>query len=210
MARQEKLELERRVQDIEREHPDWSARLVEKELESLAPVAYGNWKDGTPNPLARLRQVQRWRRGSKARPASASLQPLFPYLWPMGEQQRQGMEPEFKARPSVSRGSHRLFLYNCSPEAVRDVRVRVAGQELSYEPAVPPGKFAEVHWIRSDAIRQAALSAAPAQLLRHRLLVEFVVARGTKRARLEGELTLDPGQGWVSFTSRDGRQKEIE
>jgi hypothetical protein len=210
MPRQEKAELERRVQDLERQHPEWSARLIEHELEGVAPVAFGDWKDATPNRLARIRQVQRWRRGARGKLGSDVAQPLFPFLWPMGELQRQGMEPGFTARSTVAQGTHRLFLFNCSVEPVRDVRVKIGGRELSYDPVILPGKFAEVHWLRSDAVRQSALEATAGRSVRHRMLVDFVVAKGTRRARLEGDLTLDPSQGWVSFTSRDGRQKELE
>ena len=209
MARQRAREIEHQVQEVDRQHPDWSARQVELELESVAPIAYGDWREGTPNLASRLRQVQRWRRGGQGG-AGPTAHPLFPYLWPMGEQQRQGLEPEFKAHPTIARGSNRLFLYNCSPEAVRDVRVRLDGHELSYEPAVPSGRFAEIHWRRSESVRESAIRGAGGPVRRHRLSVEFVMSKGTRRGRLDGELELDSENGWVGFSSRDGRRKEIE
>jgi hypothetical protein len=37
-----------------------------------------------------------------------------------------------------------------------------------------------------------------------------VIARGTREARLDGVLHLDPEQGWTGFDAGDGRSKEIE
>lgn len=202
-------ELERLVQGVDRKHPEWTARSIEAELEALAPVGYGYWKDNTPSLAARLRQVQRWRRGSSGPPARRSGPRLFPHLWPMGERQRQKIEPAFEARSTAMEASHRVFLYNCSTETIRDVRVVLGGREVCYDPAIAAGRFVEVYWQKNNAIRTAALAAADTDRIPFRLLVEFAIARGTKQARLDGQLTLDASNGWISFTSPDGQEREL-
>ncbi|MCI4317947.1 MAG: TPM domain-containing protein, partial [Thermoplasmata archaeon] len=79
MSRQERQELERQVQAIEREHPKWTAAEVEKSLRERSPIAYGNWHDETPNIRSRLRAIQRWRMGSKGRDQGQGPRHLFPY-----------------------------------------------------------------------------------------------------------------------------------
>ena len=210
MTRQDRQELEHQVQRIERSHPDWTASRVEKELESLAPVAYGTWRADTPLARSRLRQVQRWRGGSRGRDAGRGPVHLFPYLWPVGERQRKEVDPAFTPSPVVAAGSWRIFLYNCGPEVVRDVRVFVDGQPLDYAPSIVTGRFSEIHWQREQRVRATALRLESAEPSRHDLRVEFVIARGTREARLVGELLLDPQQGWVHFDGQDGRSREIE
>lgn len=205
-----RAELERLVQLVDRKHPDWSSRKIESELEILAPVSYGNWRENTQNLAARLRQVQRWRRGASGQPAPKAGPLPFPLLWPIGERQRAKIDPEFAARPTTVQASHRIFLYNCSAETVRSVRILLGGREVAYEPAIAPGKFAEVFWQKNSAVRAGALAAASAERIPYRLHVQFAVAKGTKRANLEGHLTLDASFGWISFTADDGQQKEIE
>src|SRR5580693_1345995 len=97
MARQHRAELERAVQALERQDPKRSAAAVEKALLERSPVAYGPWKDETPNLRSRLRAIQRWRSGSRGRGGSSGHSQLFPYLWPVGERQRKEVEPEYAA-----------------------------------------------------------------------------------------------------------------
>lgn len=203
-------ELEALVQSVDRKHPEWSSAQVEKELETLSPVLYGNWKDDTPKARSRSRQIQRWRTGQGG-PGHRGRERLpFHYLWPVGERQRHAIEPEFALPNRGVRASHRVFLYNCSPETLRELRVRLAGQDVAYEPAVAAGKFAEVHWTKSGKIRAAALAARGNERLVHPLIAEFAVAGGMKRAMLEGDLTMLASDGWVSFACREGESKEIE
>ncbi|MCI4327114.1 MAG: hypothetical protein L3K16_05705 [Thermoplasmata archaeon] len=210
MSRQHKVELERIVQTLERDDPKRSAAAVERELASRSPVAYGTWAEETPKFRSRLRAIQRWRSGSRGRGGQSTHGQLFPYVWPVGERQRKEVEPEFGASPVLATGSWRLFLYNCSPEVVRDVRMLLDGAEIDYAPSVLVGRFVEVHWQKVEAIRAQCLSQDGDRLSRHRFQAEFVIARGTKQARVDGSLTLDTNQGWVHFGSRDGRQREIE
>ena len=135
---------------------------------------------------------------------------LFPYLWPVGERQRKEVDPAFSPSPVVASGSWRIFLYNCGPEVVRDVRVFVDQQPLDYAPSILTGRFSEVHWQKRESMRASALLAERGEPSRHDLRVEFVIARGTREAALVGELVLDPLQGWVHFEGRDGRRREIE
>ncbi len=209
MARQERAELEREVQRLEREHPKWRAAEIEHELATRAPVAYGSWKAETPNRRSRLRQVQRWRSGARGRDPGRGARALFPYLWPVGERQRKEVDPDFAPSPLVSAGSWRVFLYNCGPEVVRDVRVYLDRVPLDYAPSILTGRYQEVHWQRHESIRGSLLQEAAAPS-RHPLRVEFVVAKGTRQAVLEGTLLLDPSQGWVHFEGRDGRRREVE
>lgn len=209
MKRQEREELERLVQRIEREHPEWPAAAVEAEVGRLAPVAYGSWRDETPARRSRLRSVQRWRRGSRGRDSGKGVRQLFPYVWPVGDRQRRELDPAHDLPHLVVSGSWRLYLYNCGPEVVRDVRVAIDQIEVDYAPAILTGRFNEVHWQRLDALRLGLLSAGAAPS-RHALSVEFVVERGTRQARLAGHVVLDPAQGWIGFESRDGRRREIE
>ena len=210
MSRQERQELEREVQAIEREHPKWTAAEVEKELAQRSRVAYGNWHDETPNLKSRLRAIQRWRLGDRGREQGQGPRHLFPYVWPVGERQRREIEPSHVVSPVVTNGTWRLFLYNCSPEVVRDARISLDDQNLDYAPSIMVGRFAEIHWQRIDAIKEICLAAESPQLTQHRLRVEFVIARGTRQARVEGELTLDSMQGWTFFASRDGRRRDLE
>ena len=210
MSRQERQELEREVQAIERANPKWSAAEVESEVAQRSPVAYGNWRDETPNLRSRLRAIQRWRAGSRGREQGQGARHLFPYVWPIGERQRRELEPTFPVSPVVASGSWRLFLYNCSPEVIRDVRIGLDRIDLDYAPSIIVGRFAEIHWQRIEAIKAVCLSETGGGLTQHLLHVEFVVAKGTRQARVEGELTLDPMQGWVFFASRDGRKRDLE
>lgn len=210
MVRQDRDELEHQVQRLEREHPDWSAAQIEAELEGLAPVAFGRWRSETPVRRSRLRQVQRWRRGARGRDAGRGAVHLFPYLWPVGERQRKEVDPAFSPSPVVASGSWRIFLYNCGPEVVRDVRVFVNGHSLDYAPSIPTGRFSEIHWQREESVRAGALALESSTPTRHELSVDFVIARGTREAHLVGELVLHPQQGWVHFAGRDGRRREIE
>jgi hypothetical protein len=210
MLRQTRSDLERLVQTLERDDPKRSAAAVEKELAARGPVAYGEWVQETPNLRSRLRAIQRWRSGSRGRGGLSGHGQLFPYVWPVGERQRKEVEPEFAASPVLATGSWRVFLYNCSPEVVRDVRVLLDGSEIDYAPSLMVGRFVEVHWQKVDAIKAAFQSQGDDPVSRHRLQAEFVIARGTKQARVLGNLTLNTGQGWTFFASQDGRQREIE
>jgi hypothetical protein len=204
-----KEELEQLAQDVDREHPDWLSRDVERELEALAPVVYGHWKDRTPILRARLRQIQRWRKGYR-NPPKAAAPALYRYVWPVGERQREALEPGFVARPTRLRASHRVFLYNCSAEPIREVRVRLTGKEAAYEPVIPPGKFTEVDWYRDEAIQQALASSGEHAQLRYPLKVEFAVEKGRRKGRLEGVLELDASDGWVTFVASDGSKRDLE
>lgn len=183
---------------------------MEAELARRAPVAYGTWRDETPVLRSRLRSIQRWRSGSRGRGSGTGVRHLFPYLWPVGERQRREVEPTFAASPVVATGSWRMFLYNCSPEVVRDVRVRLDGLELDYAPSIGVSRFTEIHWQRVEAIKAASFADSGPEETRHRLEVDFVIARGTREARVQGDLVLDSRQGWTFFDSRDGRRREIE
>jgi hypothetical protein len=205
----ERAELERRVQDLDRKHPDWRASEIERELESLVPVAYANWRDRTPSRGSRLRQVQRWRGGIPG-PRRRAPPPQFQHLWPVGERQRQELDPAFSARPTRVRASHRIFLYNCSPEILREVRTRLEGQEVGYEPALPPGRLAEIFWFRSPVVLAAIRSAASNTTMSHPLVVDYALSKGTRRARLEGALLLHSDDGWTGFRSKQGMEKEVE
>ena len=210
MRRGSKAELERLVQDLERRHPEWTASRIEKELASLAPVAYGDWRDETPVPRSRHRQVLRWRGGDVGRrPLPEGTQP-YRHLWPVGEKQRAAMDSAFQARASRLRASQRLFLYNCSEEKVREVRVEIAGREVTFEPVLEPGRFSEIHWVRNEAVRAAALAAQGHDELAHPLRADFAFSKGMKRGRLEGVLTMDATDGWVRFTCPGSAAKEIE
>ncbi len=210
MKRQEREGLEQAVQQIEREKPRWRASQVEKELEARLPVAYGAWAEETPRLRSRLRAVQRWRSGARGRDAGRGVRQLFPYVWPIGDRQRKEMEPEHQVSPVLATGSWRLFLYNCGPEVVRDVRVSLDRTPLDYAPSILTGRFQEVHWQRIDAIRAQCLSEDGARSSTHLFRVDFVVSRGTRQAFLEGELTLHNLQGWIHFAGRDGRGRELE
>jgi len=210
VTKADRAELERLVLVLERQHPDWSAREIELELAQRAPASHGNWTSDTPNLRTRLRQVQRWRTGARGRAGRPRTQPAYTYLWPMGEKQRQAVEPSFPARATSLRASHRLFLRNCSSETVRELRAKLGRTDVDYEPALPPGGFTELHWTRNPAIRDGLLAAADHQILLHPLEVEFAVSNGTKRALLKGELSLDATDGWTSFRASDQSAKEIE
>lgn len=210
MKRQEKDELERQVQALERDDPKAKASAIEHELERRAPLAYGAWKDETPVLRSRLRAIQRWRSGARGRDAGKGPRHLFPYVWPVGDRQRKDIEPSHQVSPVVASGSWRVFLYNCGPEVVRDVRVRLDQIELDYAPSILTGHFAEIHWQRIDAIKSRCLSDDGGHHSQHLLRVEFVVNKGTRQAHIEGELTLHTLQGWVHFEGRDGRGRELE
>ena len=210
MKRQEREALEQAVQQLEREDPRASAASLEKELQRRVAVAYGSWVEETPVLRSRLRAVQRWRSGARGRDAGKGLRHLFPYVWPIGDRQRKELEPEHQVSPVVASGSWRVFLYNCGPEVVRDVRIMLDGSPLDYTPSILTGRFAEVHWQRIEAIRAQFLTDDRGHLSQHPFRVEFVINRGTRQAYIEGELTLDSLQGWVRFEGRDGRAREIE
>jgi hypothetical protein len=210
VKRQERLELERAIQDLERRLPKASASDLEGELERAAPLAYGSWRDETPSVRSRLRSIQRWRSGSRGKDAGKSPVHLFPYMWPVGDRQRKEVDAAHVASTVVGSGSWRIFLYNCGPEVVRDVRVFLDRSALDYAPSVLTGRFQEIHWQRIDAIKAECLSIDGPRQTRHALRVEFVISRGTRHARLEGEMLLDTTQGWIQFEGRDGRGREIE
>ena len=198
------------MQALERDDSKRSAAAVEKALVERAPIAYGEWKEETPNLRSRLRAVQRWRSGSRGRGGSSGHPHLFPYLWPVGERQRKEVEPEFGTSSAMASGSWRIFLYNCSPEVVRDVRMSLDHVEIDYAPSILVGRFVEIHWQRIEGIRSAFLSQDADRLSRHPFEADFVIARGTRQARIGGDLTLDTTQGWVHFGSQDGRKRELE
>jgi len=202
-------ELEQLTQEVERTHPDWSARRVERELEALAPVVYGHWKDETPNLEARLRQVQRWRKGfrSPPRPRAPS---LYRHIWPVGERQRQELDPTYVARPTRLRASHRVFLRNCSSDPIQELRARLAGREVAYEPSLLPGHFVEVDWFRDEDILKWLLESGDHATRPCKLSVEFATDRGTRSGRFDGELELDSTDGWRAFVAIDGSRKEVE
>jgi len=195
---------------LERQHSDWSASEVETELAQRAPVAYGNWREDTPNVRARLRQIQRWRTGFRGGGPPARTRLNYTFVWPMGERQRQVVEPAYPAPASPRKASRRIFLYNCSGETVRELRAKLGGAEVAYEPAIKPGAFAELHWTRNLTVRDGLLGATDHQLLHHPLEVDFAVSEGKKRASLKGVLNLDATDGWIAFRSSDNTEKEIE
>src|SRR5580658_3876537 len=123
MRRQSREELERIVQAIERRNPGWTARQLEGSMGETAPVAYGEWLAETPNGRSRLRAIQRWRTGARGRDAGKGEVHLFPYVWPVGDRQRQELDPNWTTSTRNLTGSWRLFLYNCAPEVLRDVRI---------------------------------------------------------------------------------------
>ncbi|MCI4365050.1 MAG: hypothetical protein L3K10_03175 [Thermoplasmata archaeon] len=204
-----RTELERLTQNVERVHPDWLARQVERELEALAPVVYGHWKDETPSLEARLRQVQRWRKGFRSPPRPRA-SPLYRHIWPVGERQRQELDPQYIARPTRLKASHRVFLRNCSPDSVQELRARLAGEEVAYEPSLLPGHFVEVDWSRHEELLRWLLESSDHATRRCKLSVEFATDRGTRSGRFDGELDLDSTDGWQAFVASDGSRKEIE
>lgn len=210
MLRQEREQLEHEVQQLERARPGASAAELEAELAVRSPVAYESWKTETPVVRSRLRAVQRWRRGARGRDAGKGAVHLFPYLWPIGERQRREVDPGFAPSPVVASGSWRIFLYNCGPEVVRDVRVFLDRAPLDYAPSILTGHFAEVHWQRQESVKAATMAFDASRPSEHELRVEFVVARGTRQSQLVGTLTLHPSQGWLHFAGRDGRAREVE
>jgi hypothetical protein len=210
MKRQSREELERIVQALERRNSGWSASQLEKGVRETAPVAYGDWAAETPNHRSRLRAVQRWRTGARGREAGKGVVHLFPYVWPVGDRQRQELDPSWSPSPRMLSGSWRIFLYNCAPEVLRDVRISLDGEEIDYSPSILVGRFAEVHWQRIESIRAETLQSEGADPADHLLTAEFVIARGTRHAAIGGKLRLDPSQGWSYFASRDGRRREIE
>jgi hypothetical protein len=209
MKRSERAHLAREVQELDREHPEWSAATLEAELKARHAVLHGNWADETPNLSSRLRAVQRWRGASGAALASQQAKLLFPYLWPLGERQRHELEPTYQPSARIASGSWRLFLFNCGPEVLREIHVGLDGSALGYSPFLPTSKFFEVLWQRRPQIGESALSGRSVPS-RHALTVSFVLAKGTRNGRLTGELVLDPDQGWTEFDAGDGRTKEIE
>ncbi|HTT25999.1 MAG TPA: hypothetical protein VMH90_03430 [Thermoplasmata archaeon] len=210
MKRQSREELERIAQSLERKNGQWSASEIERAIRDVAPVAYGEWTEETPNRRSRLRSVQRWRTGARGRDAGKGAAHLFPYVWPVGDRQRQELDPSWTTSTRNLTGSWRLFLYNCAPEVVRDVRIYLDGEEVDYAPSILVGRFAEVHWQRIEAVRAETLQGDGAPPAEHLLSAEFVIAKGTRHAAIGGRLRLDPGQGWSFFASRDGRRREIE
>jgi hypothetical protein len=204
-----KRQLEQLTQQVDRAHDDWTARQIEAELERLAPVTYGSWKDDTPNSEARLRQIQRWRTGFRSPPKPLA-RLAFRHVWPVGERQRAALEPGFPGPVRSVRATHGLFLQNCSEETVRELRGSLGGRELVYQPALLPGRFVEIPWTRHEEFLARLLATEPHEALRLPLRVEFAVVRGTRRARLSGELMLDPEDGWTSFTSEDGASTDLE
>jgi hypothetical protein len=210
MRRGAREELEQRTQDIDRERPEWNARDIEEELASRASVAYGAWVEETPELTSRLRAVQRWR-GAGARGLEAKrAQLLFPYAWPLGERQRAELEPAYTPSSRPTSGSWRLFLYNCGPDVLRELRIQLDESDVGYSPFLGTGRFAEVKWQAVEPIKRRLLESAPDPFSSHALAVEFVLAKGTRRGTLQGTLQLDSRQGWVGFDAGDGRVKEIE
>ena len=128
----------------------------------------------------------------------------------MGEKQRHGLEPTYVARPTHLKASQRLFLCNCSTESVRELRAKMGGVEVAYEPVVGSGAFTEIHWTRDSAIRERLLQASEHEILTVPLEVEFAIADGMKRAILKGSFSLDASDGWIAFRSSDQSEKEIE
>jgi hypothetical protein len=210
MKLSDREELRRRVEDLHRDHPDWYAKQIEAELGSRAPVAYGNWVEETPEPESRLRSIQRWRGGGLAIPTGPLTGTAFPYVWPIGERQREGFDPGFVPSKVPRLGSWRLFLHNCGPEVARDVRVTLDGHPVAYSPSLPTGRFSEIGWSKVEELRRAALTENAALEGDHELLVEFVIGKGMKEARLKGTLRFDPSQGWREFRAGDDRTSEIE
>jgi hypothetical protein len=208
--RAEREELRHRVEDLHRDHPDWIARQIEEELASRSPLAYGSWVDETRELDSRLRSVQRWRGGGGGPLAGPLTGGTFPFVWPMGERQRQELEPSYKPSRVPRTGSSRLFLYNCGPEVVRDVRISLDGAPIGYAPALPVGRFCEIAWMKVPELRQAPLSERAARPSEHALGVDFVVGKGLHEARLQGTLVLDPNQGWRMFQAGESRSSEIE
>lgn len=181
-----------------------------EELASRAGVAYGNWLDDTPEEDSRIRAIQRWRGSSKWSPTGPIARLSFPHLWPVGERQRQEVDASYQPSQRVSVGSWRVFLYNCGPDVVRDVKVLLDEILVTYSPSIVSGRFTELQWQKIDAIRRECLTVDDHPFFDHRLNVQFVLAKGTHEARLEGVLRLDPVQGWRSFASGEGRSREIE
>src|SRR5579863_5387466 len=119
MKRQYREELERRVQTLERRNPKASARTIEGVLASEAPLAHGEWVEETPTLRSRLRAIQRWRIGDRGGERGKAAAHLFPYAWPVGDRQRQELDPAWSVSSRLASGSWRLFLYNCAPEVLR-------------------------------------------------------------------------------------------
>ena len=210
MNRTDRRLLAQQTQALDREHPEWNARELDAELAMRAPVAYGSWAESTPELASRRRSIQRWRgpEGSGAAPRAAGL--LFPYLWPVGERQRHELEPGYVPSSRLSAGSWRIFLYNCSPETVREIHVTLDRAVVGYSPFLLPGRFTELLWQRVPAIKEVALADVEPRLSDHPLRVLFVLARGTREGRLEGTLRLRNDQGWAEFDGGGGRRKELE
>lgn len=210
MKKGDRQELEHRVQELDRQHPDWNARELERELVERASLAYGEWAEETPEISSRLRAIQRWRgagvRGLEAKRAAL----LFPHAWPVGERQRAELEPAYAPSTRPATGSWRLFLYNCSPDVLHEIRMRLDSTDVGYAPFLGTGRFTELRWQAVAAVKRLLLEGVGEPRSTHRLSVEFVLARGTRRGELEGTLQLDVGQGWVGFDAGDGRWKEIE
>jgi hypothetical protein len=120
------------------------------------------------------------------------------------------LDASFPARSTAQQAAHQLFLYNCSSEIVREVRARLGGSEILYEPSIGPGKFAELPWTKNEAIRSTALRATRGALISQPLEVDFAIDEGVKWARLSGELTLHETDGWIRFRSKNGAEKELE
>jgi hypothetical protein len=198
------------VQDLDRDHPEWSAREIAVEIQARSPVAYGEWHEDTRAEGSRLRSIQRWRGTQGKELAARQAQALFPFLWPLGERQRHELEPTYAPSSRLANGSWRLFLYNCGPEVLRELHVALDGQKVGYSPFLVTGKFTELHWQRVGSAKAAAMGTDSGIASPHELDVKFVVAKGTKTAKLAGTLVLHPGQGWVEFDAGDGRKKEIE
>ena len=207
--RQKHAELEERVQELERRNPRRSAAQLDRALAEEAPVEYGRWLEETPVATSRYRAIQRWRTGARGRGGATLVRHVVPFVWPVGERQRREVDPAYPGSPVVVAGSWRVFLYNCGPEVIRDVRVFLDRSEVDYAPSILMGKFSELHWQRIESLKSLLLGEIGG-VSRHHLRIDFVVAKGTRQARVEGDLSLDVRQGWVGFTSRDGRTRELE
>ncbi|MGI0053625.1 MAG: hypothetical protein ACRECR_05130 [Thermoplasmata archaeon] len=207
-SRSERDELEHGVQELDREHPGWNSREIETELRDRHPATYGRWRDATPSEGSRLRSIQRWRGTGGRALAARQAQALFAHVWPLGERQRQEMEPSYAPASRVASGSWRLFLFNCGPEVLREIHITLAGEAIGYSPFLLMERFTEIFWQRVPSIKEAALNGPEPSAFA--LEVRFVIARGTRNARIEGKLRLEPEQGWTQFDAGDGRSREIE
>ncbi len=84
--------------------------------------------------------------------------PPPPLVWPVGMRQRKEREPKFKLPFLLANtgGSERLFLEGIGDGVLHELSVVLDGQKVGYLPALRPGAFIEVEWVRAPEVNRIA------------------------------------------------------